>query len=353
MERSVKGFVALLLAAILLLGAAGCVSENNTWSAKYDGETLPIGVYIYYLSSAIKDAQELTEDKETSVLKQTIEGKDAETWIREKADYYTAYYFAAQKQMKDRGLSLDEADLRNAEAAASSYWAQLSTDMTEFGISYESFKKVITLQYQVDKVFRSVYLEGGEKEMPEEEIRTYFEENYVNYSYAPAYMYYYDEQNSYHLLTEDEQAALKEAIQGVLDQYNSGKMTREELEEELAKEEYHTSSGTASETEFQFYTSVSKNNPDSVVGEALATLEDGQAGLADSGSGLVYVLIREDIREETDNYMADESKRYSLVAEAKGDEFSDYMEEQALALQGDIVMNESLLKKQRLSKFMK
>ena len=87
MKKVVKSGIALLLAVLLTLSASGCVSQNNSWSAKYDGETLPIGVYIYYLSSAIRDAQELVEDSETSVLKQQVEGKDAETWIREKADF--------------------------------------------------------------------------------------------------------------------------------------------------------------------------------------------------------------------------------------------------------------------------
>ena len=280
MKKSIISVLGVLLVLSLLLSSVGCSSEDDLWSAKYDGETLPIGVYIYYLATATNDAKGLVEDSEKSVLKQTVEDQDAEDWIREKAEYYISYYFAGQKLVKEKGITLTEEDLQNAESAASSYWAQMSDTMTDYGVAYESFKKVITLSYQLDRVFRSIYLEGGEKEVSDDEVTTYFEDNYVNYSYGLSYMYYYDENESYNLLSEDEQAEVEEAIQKQLDRFNNGEIDKEELEKELADEKYHTSMDLSdTENTFTFNDTVNKIDETSDISNAVAELEVGKAGL--------------------------------------------------------------------------
>ena len=56
MKNMLKKTVALVLALALCLSFAGCYSENNTWAAKLGDDTMPIGGYIYYLSTAYNEA---------------------------------------------------------------------------------------------------------------------------------------------------------------------------------------------------------------------------------------------------------------------------------------------------------
>ena len=51
-KRAAAGVMALAMCA----GLSGCYSENNTWAVKSGDTTLPIGGYIYYLSSAYSEA---------------------------------------------------------------------------------------------------------------------------------------------------------------------------------------------------------------------------------------------------------------------------------------------------------
>ena len=51
-KRAAAGVMALAMCA----GLTGCYSENNTWAVKSGDSTLPIGGYIYYLSSAYSEA---------------------------------------------------------------------------------------------------------------------------------------------------------------------------------------------------------------------------------------------------------------------------------------------------------
>lgn len=351
MKKSMKAVLALVLAAVLLLSTVGCSSADKTWSAKYDGETLPIGSYIYYLAAAGTDAAGLVEDTEKSVLKQTVEGKDAEEWIREKAEYYVAYYFAVQKLMKERGLSLDEAAVQNAESAASSYWSQMGENLTAAGVAYSSFQKVIALQYEQDAIFISMYLEGGEKEVKDEELKEYFEDTYMSYSFAPSYMYYYDEDGKYNLLTEDEQAEVEASLQELLDKFNSGKIDKEKLIKELESEKYYTAVSAETETDVLFTDTIDKKDDTTEFGKALSETELGKATLYNTGAGLFYIIIKQDIKDKTENYLENTDKRNSLVGEYKGEEFSKFIEEEAKALQGSIEFNEAAIKKQKVSKF--
>ena len=52
MMKSMKRLMALALALLLCLSFAGCYSQDKTWAAKMGNDTMPIGAYIYYLSSA-------------------------------------------------------------------------------------------------------------------------------------------------------------------------------------------------------------------------------------------------------------------------------------------------------------
>ena len=98
MKNFAKRAAALLLAVVLTFSLAGCYNENMSWAAKCGDDTLPIGSYIYYLSTAYNEAASRI-DTETKVLKSELDGKDAETWIRDRAMKYVNQYFFIEQEI--------------------------------------------------------------------------------------------------------------------------------------------------------------------------------------------------------------------------------------------------------------
>ena len=128
LKRAAAGVVALAMCA----GFAGCYSEDKTWAARLNEDQLPIGGYIYYLSSAYSEgAAQVGSD--AKVLEASIEGESAESWVKNRAmEYLRSYYFVSQK-FDELGLSLTEEDETRITDATNSMWTYYKTAMEKMG----------------------------------------------------------------------------------------------------------------------------------------------------------------------------------------------------------------------------
>lgn len=352
MKTVLKSAIAVLLAAVLLFGAVGCSSDDKTWSAKSADITLPIGSYIYFLAVASSDAAGLVEDSEQPVLKQTIEGEDAETWIRNKAEYYVKYYFAVLKMMKDRGISLTEEEKNAAATQGAYYWNQSSSQMEEYGIALASYTTATAEQSQmITKLFLSIYGEGGEQEVPDSELQTYFEDNYSYYEYLAQYLFTYDEEGTASAMDDDQKAAVKKELEGYAERYNSSSMTMEEVVEAYKKTDYYQSLNTDENTELM-KESVEQLDDTTTIGGAVLGIEPGQAAVADlSGSGAYYLIFRHDVKEKTAEWLADETERNQLLSGLKNDDFQALIESEMEST--EVEWNAEAMNAQKISKFFK
>ena len=92
-----------------------------------------------------------------------------------------------------------------------------------------------------------------------------------------------------------------------------------------------------------------KENLSDTFKTAFEGLDEGKATLAETASG--YYLIRKlPIAEKYEEYTGDESSLKDLLSYMKGDEFSDYVLEQAQSYTG-AEYNVSAMKTVKLSKF--
>lgn len=347
--------VAAVLAGVLFLSASfGCASEDMTWAAKSGDVTMPIGTYIYFLAVACNDAADLVEDEETPVLEQQVEDKDAETWIRDKAEYYVRYYFTILKMMEDRGLSLTEEEQSAAATQAAVYFNQSSSMMEEYGIAQASYTMATTEQSQmITKLFLNIYGEGGEQEVPDSELEAYFEENYSYYEYLPQSLYVYDEEGSLTAMEEDQKAEVKTLLDGYAEEYNSGNMTGDEIVEAYKGTEYYTSTDETEDADTTLlYSSVEILDDSTTIGGAVLGIDSGKATVADlSGTtGAYYLLFRHDIKEMTEEWITNEENRNQLLSEYKNDDFQEMVEAEMDGV--SIELNTEAMNAQRISKFM-
>ncbi len=364
MKSMWKKAAALILALALCLSFAGCYSEANTWAAKKGDDTLPIGGYIFYLYSAYSDAREEVST-ETNVLDATIDDKDAQTWLRDKAmDYVNSYYFISTK-FDDLGLELTQDELDEAQSYTDTYWTYNKTTLEEMGIAKDSYYQAMFLyNAKLEKVRNAVYGEGGEMEVTEDEMKEYYTDNYVYYEYFYAPLTTTDEEGSSVSLTDDEKDELKNTMTSYADKINDGVMTTEEAAEAFAEEtaeetteetteeessdEESSSSETASASTYTAPNALLKENISTEIAAALEEVGEGESVFAETDS-YYFVLHKLSIADAFEEVYADETQKEAVLINMKGDEFSDYVEEQAKSVEG-VELNEKAINKVKIKK---
>lgn len=339
MKKFLKRAAAGALALAMCAGLAGCYSEDKAWAAKMGDDTMPIGGYIYYLSSAYSQGAALVEDGQ-EVLKNTIDGQNAEEWVEAKAlEHLKSFYFVEQK-FNELGLSLDEEDQETISNASNSMWSYYKTAFENMGVAQDSFTKAYA-EYNVkmQKVMLAMYGEGGERALSEDEMHDYYTENYTYYNYFYVALTTTDEEGKSQVLEDEAKEAVLDDLREHVKKISSGDETLD-----LASANYANATGT--EPSLGTPAAIRTENLSEQFAEALNGLKNGEAALVDLSSG-AYVLQKMDVEEDYEALMDDEDRRAGLIAEMKGEEFSDYVAEQSANV--DVELNDKAIASVKLS----
>ena len=332
---ALRKLAALFLAVVLALGLSSCDSTDKTWAMKRGDTTIPIGCYIYnfYVTTLNAPYQEGV-DSSKSVLEQEIEGKPAETWIRESAIRSTKMMFVIDDMMEELGLSLSEEEQKQIETEANTGWSQLSADLEKY-VAKSSFQMAYTeLSHKYTLVFEAIYGKGGEKEVSEEELSKYVTENFTDYSYIMAPLY----DSSYAELEDDQKIAVRDLLQDCVSKINDGSMTMEEAAAAY-EEEMDTSDSLVSGV-----ADLGENESESELVDALLKGDNGKAYFVDLSeeSSCYFIVYKRDINETVDEYLQDEDNRLGVLDELRGEEFANTVEERVDSL-ADVEINEAAL----------
>lgn len=334
MRNVLKKALCLCLALCLAVSCGACYSEDNTWAARHGDDTMPIGSYIYYLSSAYTDAGNRVSAND-KILEGTIDGKASKEWIKERAlAYIGAYYYICDK-FDELGLSLTEEDLNAINNGATTYWSYYKDGMEAMGISEESFRRAYAEHnVRAQLVLTAMYGEGGEKAVPESELRDYYLGEYDSYEYMYVSKSKMDEDGNSVAITDEEAVDLVDALEDLCDRVNDESITMAE-----AYNEYSQISMTTPTHEAPGAVKKGQAHPN--ISGALPDMEDNEARVIEVDTG-VYLLQKLSVEEHFDTLMEDESQRTSLLAEYKGTEFNEDAMEQGKALNG-VEVNEKAI----------
>lgn len=348
MRNNLKKAAALVLAVVMCLSFAGCYSENKTWAAKQGDDVLPIGSYIYYLNSAYSEAMEKV-DTETDVLSTTVEGESAESWIRARAlEYVNSYYFINNK-FEELGLEYTDEDASTAEYNSDYMWTYYRTTMEEIGIAKESFHKAYAeynAKYQ--KVLNAIYGEGGEKEISQEEMKAHFMENYLPYEYFYVPLTTTDEEGNSVNMTDAQKNETMDKLNDLAKRVEDGKITLEEAAGEYAEE----TGGSAENSNYYDYSSIKAEDISSEnIRTALQQAKENEVLVLDNAENAngCYVVRKHVAEEKFTALLENETQKDSLILDMKGDEFRDYVKEQAASVQG-VEINQSAINSYKLKK---
>lgn len=197
-KLNIKKIAAVASAAAIMSSLTAC-GENTTWGADIDGAQIPAGVFIYYLQSAYYDAQSKISEEaaasaedslsdggtaaETDMFSSQIEGKSAKDWIYDEATKSMQEYAAIEAKFDEYGLSLTSEEKESAQLYCDQLWDYGGEYYTEMGISQKSYLSLYLNNEKRNKLFEALYSEGGEFGVPDDEIKSYLDENYVMINY--------------------------------------------------------------------------------------------------------------------------------------------------------------------------
>lgn len=173
-----KKCAAVLTAGALALSMAAC-SSDTSWIMRKDPLEMPVGVYINNLIQSYYEATTLVEDAEQDVLSQQIEGQDAEDWIQQNAIDETKKAMAICSEFNARNIAFSQEQLLSCQEQAASYYEQAGDNLEKNGISQDSIELIYQIAYMKTQLFQALYGEAGEDPVSEEELRNYYNENYI------------------------------------------------------------------------------------------------------------------------------------------------------------------------------
>ena len=173
-----KKCAAVLTAGALALSMAAC-SSDTSWIMRKDPLEMPVGVYINNLIQSYYEATTLVEDAEQDVLSQQIEGQDAEDWIEQNAIDETKKEMAICSEFSARNIAFPQDQLLSCQQQAASYYEQAGDNLEKNGISQDSIELIYQIAYMKTQLFQALYGEAGEDPVSEEELRDYYNENYI------------------------------------------------------------------------------------------------------------------------------------------------------------------------------
>ena len=335
--KRIKKITAALMALVIMVSATAC-SADKSWAMKNDSLTTPIGVYIYYLYAAYQSAQSKVTDTTKPLLEQQIEGKSAETWIKNKALDYTKMLFVVNDKMKELKLSLTTDETKSISDTTDSQWDQASATLEKYGVSKSSYNLAYSDYYtKYQKIFTATYGKGGTKEVSDADLKTYFEKNYTDFSFIAAPLYKTDTSGNYTAFTAAETAAVKKELDGYTADITSGKKTLQQAADAFKASSKQTTDQLNNAT-------VALGSDTSYPVELktlLGSMKNGEVKAAEV-SGTYLIVMKNDITKKTGEQLNNESGRNAVIVEMKGTEYSDEMEKAAEAYK-NVTLNQKAI----------
>lgn len=338
----------VMIFSVLIVSGCTPISLNKEWSYKTADKELAIGIYIYSLDTAYQQAksyaQELDDYDESkdSWLEMEITDDDgnkevASKWIKDQAKLMCLSYLVVDEQIKKENIDVS---LASADEQAETYWnvgqyadygyvMPMKDDLEPYGISLESFRYCSTeysTKYQA--LFNKLYKEGGSKEVTDEELTKYFNDNYTDYSYFSVNLYTAstDEagESTNIAMSDKEAKKVTDEIDGYVKDINNGKAYDDVIDAYMKANDIESDPATSS------IENLENTSLGDEVKEALEKLDNNKATAVKVGSGenaVYYFVYKRNIKNAAKDYLADETNSAKVLSSMKGEEFDDYIEE--------------------------
>lgn len=222
--------LALLCAAALVLGLAGCViSTPDTVGSIGDAE-ITSGLYLLAQYNAYQSAASLaSSDQDTtnvkSFLKETIttDSDSGETatvsdYVADQTQKNLELYAAVEAHFDELGGQLTEAEEAQADSYASQLMDQYGNTYKANGIGLETIQRFERILIKSSDLLDLVYGEAGETPVSDADLTSHLENEMVELAYYTIPLY---NTSTYAFADDDQKAEMLSLAQAAVDGYNS------------------------------------------------------------------------------------------------------------------------------------
>ena len=350
-------FMAVLM-ALTALFVVGCtpISLKAQWAYRAGDNELPIGVYIYSLNSAYAQAQTFAkeqikdyDDKTDKWLDEKIKDDDgkeqvAREWIKEQAELMCLSYLVVDEQVVKEKADVTKDMLATADEQAKQYWnvgpaeyvqmgyyMPYKNQLEQYGVSLESFA-YCTTEYSTkySALFEALYDKGGSQEVSDSELTQYVNDNYSDYSYVFVNLYDSTEDEASEggtknvALPEADVKKLKKEFDGYAKKLNDGADFDDIMKDYMKANDIEENPSTSAIEDLEKNSALGDELKEAIKkidGKGAATVQVGE-----KDSAVYYLVYKRDIKETSDEYLADDANRSSVLSAAKSEDFADYIE---------------------------
>ena len=204
MKKAVSILLLLVMTATLFVGCSQKPDLSYAITGTVNGETkeFPVGPYRYYvqwmtdyyyayltyLASENNSKMSWTEmlaDTSFSGGKQTL----SNAIIESAKDQYMSYLYI-EETFRSLGLQLTAEEEKEVDRIIQQDWVALygndglNTIRQTLGMSYDEFRGLMACNIKSEKILDYYYGEGGPNEITQQEMKDFFDNNYVRFKYV-------------------------------------------------------------------------------------------------------------------------------------------------------------------------
>lgn len=384
MAFSFKKYAALTTALVCAASMTGCA--DNGYIGTIDGFELRNGIYLSLMitahSNGMNNINEVkAEAGDTSeiadVFSETIDGVNAEQWIKDETLRLSKRYVAIERLFEEEGLALDADRAAAVSTEMKETWDSESLNYYGFtisvesvygyptmgeyyesiGIGLDSMKDMELNALKEEALFLEIYGNNEETKVSDEDINAHLLENYTSVKYIEVP---FDDYFGINLTDEAEIQALKDTAKSYVDRYNSGESYIDIYYDHslmLAQNEAMADAEGALEEEgaeqpadFDAYIEEAKNSATAEKAESIEELEyvinnessslsteltefitkteaDGKAYYYESEYS-AYLVIVDDITAKT---QWKEDNKLNILSELRYEDFDEYLSSAAVS----------------------
>ena len=335
--KKIKRLLALALCGALCVGLAGCGKDQTVVSAgDYKASA---AIYVLSQLNALNEvsSQDGFDSSLDPIWDNQIDGQSMEDWVNNRALDLCREYVAVSKLFEDKGLSLTEDEQTAIDNSMDSF-SNYEELYTEIGVADSSYQDYLVFNNRYQELFLNRYQEGGEAAVSDEELRSFYCDNFdevkiLSFSYTEPSEDSSDD-TSTDTSTEDTQEedttspeAVQATAQGYLDRIQSG----EDVDDVIYAYQQSTASDPTTVTKKESVDNITvipadgDNNTtysDDVINQMVAIAPGDSALIQDSDNSRYYVVYKMDQDTNTEYY---DANRDNILYEMKYDEFEQYL----------------------------
>lgn len=323
--KKLKGIISALLCAALLFSFAGC-SQSDKTALNISGAEINYETFLYYLDTvnAFPEKYGLGENpSEDELIDAAIE--------------QCCEYVAVNTKLEQEQLVLTTAEKRSAADALEDIWHFFSAYYQELGVSKQTLMKIQTSEVARNRLFYFVFDNGGERAVNEEDVKKYYNENYISFRAINGYLTTTDDDGNTVSMTADQIAEMNKEFMDLEASLNNGQTMSEVVEKYTSKHP----TVTASE-QLQFIKKGTGSYPEGFF-EEVSKLKTGACKVIIMDEYIFLVLKDEPEKSETEQYYA--LYRDDCMKSLHGDEFNEIVKSYTAGLEverNDRVINKAV-----------